>query len=184
MNFTEIFSRYVDETGLKTGEAAELVGVSRHMASRYLNGDSVPSFNRAIEIIRKMGKDVMVFSGTFTTMHFSNGYEVLPVEKMTAAKYRNDANYYMYESLNKKSGFHRDHIVPVAFCRLLRISPEQASHADNLRYLSPEKNKKKGNFITKSGYEHLKAMCVVWGIPVPSDDFIRDYNKRAKSFAK
>ena len=74
---------------------------------------------------------------------------------------------------------HRDHIVPVSFCRKLGISPYQCSRIENLQYLRRQENLDKWSFINDGNKPHLRQMCILWGIEYPSEETINEHNKIA-----
>lgn len=76
-----------------------------------------------------------------------------------------------------QKGFHRDHIVPKSFCRKMGVSVSQTNHANNLRYILPDKNINKWSFLEEEELIHLKIMCELWGIEYPSQELIDAHNE-------
>ena len=69
-----------------------------------------------------------------------------------------------------------DHIIPKSFCRKLGLTPEQANHPKNLRYLLPKDNVDKFSYIYLEEELHLEIMCKEWGIEYPSRELIEQHN--------
>jgi len=103
-----------------------------------------------------------------------------PTRKSERDKLRYKVNY--HNPLPPKPGHHRDHIIPISFCYELGLTLEQINHLDNLTYLTNEENINKFSFIGEEQLPHLNKMCKIWGIDIPNEDIIKEYNERQQTY--
>ena len=178
MSFRSILKRFVRDSGLGVVFVSDYLGISRAMYYKYDKGVSEPSFASAVGMIKKMGYKVSI------SLDLEFDSSVIDSKKKVggALLYRRVALVEMERVMDVKKGWHRDHIVPISFCRKIGVEPEKASIVLNLQYLMPEDNMDKSSFVTDRAIGMLDALCEIWGVEVPSRETIDNHNRKVSSF--
>jgi ribosome-binding protein aMBF1 (putative translation factor) len=60
MEFKKFIQKAFRDSGMKRGEFAEKIGVSRSMLNRYMSGESCPDFCRATKIVKDLGYKIEI----------------------------------------------------------------------------------------------------------------------------
>ena len=177
---------FMESKGLGKTEASLFFDISRSTLNKYLSGVTEPKFTDAIDMMACMDVSLFAFDNRRKPLIFK-GKKVRDIEnfrtkKVTVKEYRDEARREMNEVMAIMPGFHRDHIIPVSFCKKIGATPKQCSMRKNLTYLSPVDNKNKSSIVADYHIAHLEEMCEIWGVEMPSREFIDEHNSKVRGF--